>query len=137
MPEFHHERLIVYRKSVEFEAIALKMIPEIHPAYGFLRNQLGRAATSISFNIAEGSAEFSKPDKRKFYRISRRSAAECAAILDAVQLIQSREAGRIAAGKAVLYEIVAMLTVMSRPPQSECRPRDRRKNEGEAKETGE
>ncbi len=115
MPEFHHEKLIVYRKAVEFMAIALQMLPAIQPMYGFLRNQLGRAATSISLNIAEGSAEFSKPVKRKFYRISRRSAAECAAILDALRVIHYRDTGRIAAGKALLYEIVAMLTVMSKP----------------------
>ncbi len=117
MPEFHHEKLIVYRKSVDFMATALELIPAIKPTYGFLRNQLGRAATSIAFSIAEGSAEFSKPEKRKFYRISRRSAAECAAILDALQVIHCPDARRIGAGKGLLFEIVAMLTVMSKPAQ--------------------
>jgi len=115
--EFHHERLIVHQKAVQFMAVALQMIPTIKPTHSFLRNQLGRAATSISFNIAEGSAEFSKPEKRKFYRISRRSAAECAAILDALRAIHYPDTGQIAAGKELLFEVVAMLTVMSKPPE--------------------
>ena len=115
MPDFHHDRLIVYRKAVAFFAVAAKIIPAIAPTYGFLRDQLGRAATSIAFNIAEGSAEFSKPEKTRFYRMSRRSAAECAAILDALQIIGCRETARITTGKELLHEVIAMLTAMTRP----------------------
>jgi len=48
----------------------------------FLRSQFLRAALSIKLNIAEGATEFSRPGKARFYRMARRSAAECAAILD-------------------------------------------------------
>ncbi len=76
MPAFHHNQLIVYRKAVEFVAVAAAIMPTIDPRYGCLRDQLARAATSIPFNIAEGSGEFSSAEKRRFYRIARRSATE-------------------------------------------------------------
>ncbi len=115
MPEFHHQQLIVYRKAVAFVAVTAEIIPTIKPLYGFLRSQLGRAATSIPFNIAEGSAEFSKPEKARIYRIARRSAAECAAIFDVLEAMRFPDTGRISAGKDLLHEVIAMLTVMSRP----------------------
>ncbi len=114
MPEFHHNRLIVYRKSIEFVAIMAAIIPTIEPMYGFLRDQLGRAATSISFNIAEGSAEIKALEKARIYRIARRSACECAAILDVLEAIGYRALDNVEAGRATLHEIVAMLTVMAK-----------------------
>jgi four helix bundle protein len=47
-------------------------------------NQLRRATTSICLNIAEGAGEFSAKEKAPFYRIAKRAATECAAILDVV-----------------------------------------------------
>ncbi len=114
MLSFHHDRLIVYRKSIEFVAVAAEIVPTIEPGYAHLRDQLARAATSISLNVAEGSGEFSKPEKARFYRMARRSASECAAILEVLECVNCPDAGRISRGRALLHEIIAMLTVMSR-----------------------
>jgi four helix bundle protein len=54
-----------------------------------LARQLRRASTSVSLNIAEGADEFSAAEKARFYRIARRSAAECLAILDLLDLLQA------------------------------------------------
>lgn len=115
MAEFHHNRLIVYRKAAAFVAVAAEIIPTIEPTYGFLRDQLGPAATFIALNIAEGSGEFSRPEKARFYRMARRSAAECAAILEALQAVKCPDIGRLSTGNQLLHEIIAMLTVMTRP----------------------
>ncbi len=119
MAEFHHNRLIVYRKAVAFVAVAAEIIPTIEPTYGFLRDQLGRAATSIALNVAEGSGEFSRPEKARFYRMARRSAAECAAILEALEAVKCPDDGRISLGKEHLNEIMAMLTVMAKGRRAE------------------
>lgn len=129
MPEFHHNRLIVYRKSIDFVGVMAGVIPTIEPMYGFLRNQLGRAATSISLNIAEGSAEIKAAEKRRIYRIARRSACECAAILDVLEVIGYRTLDQVEAGRALLHEIVAMLTVMAKQPPKPARESNKRARE--------
>ena len=47
-----------------------------------LADQLRRASTSIALNIAEGAGEYAPKDKAKFYRFAKRSAAECAAVIE-------------------------------------------------------
>jgi len=47
-----------------------------------LADQLQRAATFIPLNIAEGAGEYSGAEKNRFYRIAKRSATDCAGILD-------------------------------------------------------
>ena len=47
-----------------------------------LSEQLRRESTSIALNIAEGAGEYAPKDKAKLYRFAKRSAAECAAIIE-------------------------------------------------------
>ncbi len=115
MLSFHHDRLIVYRKSIEFVAISAQVIPMIEPAHAHLRDQLARAATSIALNVAEGAGEFSRQDKHRFYRMARRSAAECAAVLEVLRSIGYPDQAQLVTGRETLHQIVAMLTAMTRP----------------------
>jgi four helix bundle protein len=50
-----------------------------------LRDQLGRAASSVALNLAEGSGKTSKKDRCRFYEIALGSARECEAILELIQ----------------------------------------------------
>ncbi len=90
------------------------MIPKIRPSQIHLRDQLARAASSITLNIAEGTGEFSRKEKGRFYRMARRSATECAAILDVLRATGHSAGDSIEAGRALLDEIVAMLTTMAK-----------------------
>ncbi len=116
---FHHERLIVYRKSVEFVGLASAIIRSIDPRLIHLRDQLARAATSISLNIAEGSGEYSRSEKGRFYRMARRSATECAAILDVLTATGAPGVEPLEAARALLNEIVAILTTMAKNQAAE------------------
>jgi four helix bundle protein len=49
---------------------------------GFLKNQLLRASSSISLNLAEGSAKPVGKDRLRFYLIAFGSLRECQAVLD-------------------------------------------------------
>jgi four helix bundle protein len=77
MLDLAHKKLDVYK-------IALQLL---HEVYAFtkkwpkqeqftLTSQVRRAAISICSNIAEGSARFSKLEKKRFYEIARSSAVE-------------------------------------------------------------
>jgi four helix bundle protein len=79
---FMFEKLDVYQKADDF-ASEVPLLTEGFPrGYGFLFNQLNRAALSIATNLAEGNGRFTKPDRRNFFTIARGSAQECVALLE-------------------------------------------------------
>jgi four helix bundle protein len=50
--------------------------------YGFLVDQLYRAALSNAANIAEGNGRFTKPDRKNFFGIARGSVQECVPLFE-------------------------------------------------------
>ncbi|HUF13687.1 MAG TPA: four helix bundle protein [Longimicrobiales bacterium] len=72
----------VYREAMAF-AIAVDEFAEALPRFrGYLKDQLRRASLSILLNLREGGTELLPREKARFYRIAKRSAAECATALD-------------------------------------------------------
>ncbi len=116
MRELDHEKLDVYRVSVEFVVISDSIAHGLPSVRSYLAQQLRRAATSISLNIAEGGGEFAPKEKARFYRMARRSAAECAATLDICERLRLVDRPPLIAAREQLVDITAMLTklVMSR-----------------------
>jgi four helix bundle protein len=110
MSGFDHERLDVYRVATEALARAAAATRGVPAEDRFLRNQLLRALTSVCFNLAEGSGEFSPGDKVRFFRIARRSVSESAAIMDALRLLGYLQADRAGELKQLLGRVSAMLT---------------------------
>ena len=109
MSEFDHERLDVYRTAIEFVVIANEIAEQLPRGRGYLADQLQRAATSIPLNIGEGAGEFSSGDKARFYRMGRRSATECAAILDVCRRLRLIPDGTFTAARELLIRTVSML----------------------------
>ncbi len=112
MRDFVHEKLDVYKAALAFLETSDRILEEVPRGRGHLGDQLDRAATSIVLNVAEGAGEFSAAEKARFYRMARRSANECAAILDVYRARQSVSDASVAAGREWLLRIVAMLTRM-------------------------
>jgi four helix bundle protein len=71
------EKLIVYQKSIDFADAVCQHTAQFPRGYGFLVDQLNRAALSIAANIAEGNGRFTKPDRKNFFGIARGSVQEC------------------------------------------------------------
>lgn len=115
MQRFDHEKLDVYRTSVQWVALAQEIVEQMVNGKGHapLADQLGRAASSISLNIAEGAGEFSSADKSRFYRMAKRSATECSAILDVAQTRRCITSDNYAQGRALLFRIVGMLVKLA------------------------
>ncbi len=110
MPTFFHEKMDVYRAAIEFVAVANALVQRLPAGHGYLVDQLRRAATSMALNIAEGAGEFSKADKARFFRFARRSATECAAVLDVLEVLHLADETELGSGRELLDRIVAMLT---------------------------
>jgi four helix bundle protein len=113
MRRFDHERLDAYQVGLDFIVVADGLTRTLPRGRGHLADQLHRAATSICLNIAEGAGEFSLPDKVRFYRMAKRSATECAAILDVLDRLSAGEREPLDAGRELLLRIVSMLTKMA------------------------
>jgi four helix bundle protein len=110
MIHFHHERLDVYRTAIEFVVAAETIASRLPRGRHYLADQLRRAATSIVLNIAEGAGEFSRGEKSRFYRIARRSATECTAILDVCQHLELGTQQDFEESREFLHRIISMLT---------------------------
>ncbi len=124
MDHFDHENLDVYAVSTEFVTLVAQMTSDTPRGMSGLADQLRRAATSISLNVAEGAGEFSPREKVRFYRMAKRSATECAAILDAVRIWDAQGDQRwvaavtLEAGRKLLLRTVSMLVKMVKATES-------------------
>lgn len=116
---WEHEKLKVCAKALGALRDVRRIVSTLPTGEGETKDQLRRAAQSIVLNIAEGASGYSLADKARFYRIARRSCAQCRAGLDIVALdLPGISTDGAAAG---LREVNAMLTALiMRPPE---RPR--------------
>jgi four helix bundle protein len=114
MDYFDHEKLHVYQAAKEFLIITETIIKQFPKGLAYLIDQLQRAACSVSLNIAEGSGEFSSSEKIRFYRMARRSATECAGIIDICRDLYLVDEEMSIKARTVLLRVVAMLTKMAR-----------------------
>jgi four helix bundle protein len=114
MTDFDHEKLDVYVAAIDFVALADEIVEHLPRGRAYLADQLQRAATSIPLNIAEGAGEFSGNEKARFYRMAKRSATECAAIIHICRRLGLVEDSRYVAGRELLLRVVAMLVQMVR-----------------------
>jgi four helix bundle protein len=110
-PIFDHEKLDVYRLSIEFQAWVGDLLDD-----GFGKRakpsaakHLDEASTSISNNIAEGNGKRSYIDRARFVDIACGSGLECAACIDALVARKLLEQQRAKTGKLMLHRIVSML----------------------------
>jgi four helix bundle protein len=110
---FDHERLDVYRLSIDYVARSFEAAQPLEGLHRHARDQWLRAAQSIPLNIAEGNGKRSPKDRARFLDIARGSALECAAIQDVLLTTKGIKVQDEAAMKAMLQRIVAMLTRMA------------------------
>ena len=114
MKTFDHEKLDVYGAAIDFAMVANDVATGLPRGRAYLADQLQRAATSVPLNVAEGAGEFSANEKARFYRMAKRSATECAAIIDVLSRLGILDDGRYTSGRELLFRIVSMLVQMIR-----------------------
>ncbi len=117
-PTFDHERLDVYRLSIEYVAFSYRLAKGLAGIHRPARDQWLRAAQSIPLNIAVGNGKQSLKDKNRFFEIARGSALECASIHDVLQVCDAIDGESNRHGKSALKRIVSMLTRLIQRNQS-------------------
>jgi four helix bundle protein len=110
---FDHDRLDVYRLSIEYVAKAFDTSRSLEGLHRHARDQWLRAAQSIPLNIAEGNGKRSLKDRARYLDIARGSALECAAIQDVLVVSGGLSREKDQELKSRLVRIVAMLTRMA------------------------
>jgi len=108
------QRLDVYQRAVDFLALTAKITADIPRGNAPLLDQLRRAATSISLNIAEASGRTGTADAARAFAIARGSAMECAAVMDALFVLKIVEEDVHREGTELLGRVVSMLTKLCR-----------------------
>jgi len=108
-----HEKLTVYQVAIEFVVLADEVIDHLPRGRAYLSDQLQRATLSIPLNIAEGAGEYAIDEKARFYRMAKRSATECAGVLDVCQRLQLVKENHYLKGRELLIGIVSMLIKMA------------------------
>lgn len=84
MNTFNYKQLTVWQKSINLLKLTYGLVNKLPKHEEFnLKNQLRRAALSVSSNIAEGSGRRSIADQRRFYEMSRSSVLEIDSQLEA------------------------------------------------------
>ena len=111
---FDHEKMDVYQVSIDLVILIDEIVEHLPRGRAYLADQFQRAGTSVTLNIAEGAGEYSSNEKNRFYRMAKRSATECAGILDICQRLRLVDAVKHTKGRELLLRIVAMLTKMAK-----------------------
>lgn len=109
-----HEKLDVYRCSIDFLALSTAIVRDLPKGNAGLADQLKRGAMSIPLNIAEAAGKPTTADRKRFSGIARGSAMECGAILDVCCVLGVADPQRVEQAKKLLVRIVSMLTKMCR-----------------------
>jgi four helix bundle protein len=108
---FHHERLDVYRVSLQVthwleDAAREQQLPDA------LYRKLDTASTSIVLNIAEGNGKYSMRDHRRFLRITRTSTVKLAAQLDISVRVGALSEVGVREVKSMLFRLGSMTAAL-------------------------
>ena len=110
MSPFSFQDTPLYQKSLNFISWSKHLIRDLPSAYAEEKNQLNRAATSITYTFAEGYGRYHPKEKRNFYVISRGSMFECVAILDSLLKVDALTPDRYTQGIDQLVELAKMIS---------------------------
>ena len=89
MNNFSYKNLIAWQKAIVLLKLTYKLLDKLPKNEEFgLKQQLRRAAVSVSSNIAEGSGRKSLAERKRFYEVARSSAIEIDSQLEASVALQ-------------------------------------------------
>jgi four helix bundle protein len=108
-PRLDHERLDVYQLARQLARESSDLLGRLPGGRADMADQFRRAALSLPLNLAEGAGEFAPKEKARFYRIAKRSATECAAVLDHMVDLNLLTPADVRTGKTLIRRIVGAM----------------------------
>ena len=118
-----HEKLDVYNLARELARAGNVVVQQVPPGRADLVDQFRRNSLSVPLNIAEGAGEFAPKEKARFYRIAKRSATECAAVLDHMIDLSLLHPAEVKATKLLLRRITGALVKLILSTERIAQPR--------------
>jgi four helix bundle protein len=113
MLELSHKKLIVWQKSIQLLPLIYGLCNKLPKEESFnLVSQMKRAGLSVSNNIAEGASRKTKPDKRRFFEISRSSLVEidnCLTVIVVLNYLSKEELAEINSALVELFKLISGL----------------------------
>ena len=101
------ERQGVYEQALALTA-SIDQLVEKSEARFHLKDLLDKSATMIALRIAQAAGETGKSERRRQYRMARRAATDCAAILDILSR-RVADAALIAPARTLVIALVSQL----------------------------
>ena len=102
------QRAGVYEQALAFSE-QVDTIVETITARFHLKDLLDKSATVVALRIAQAAGETSKAERRRQYRVARRAATDCAAVLDILARRKGVEPGQIAPARQLVMALVSEL----------------------------
>ena len=104
----------IYARSLELVEVTRQIMHGFPTGYGFLADQLRRAASSVPLNFAEGYGRNTAREQRRFFVIARGSACEVAAVLDVANAFGIVTKNEYEKAKDICDHLARMLTKFRR-----------------------
>jgi len=106
------QRTGVYEQALTLSE-QVDVIVETATARFHLKDLLDKSATVVALRIAQAAGETSKAERRRQYRVARRAATDCAAVLDILARRKGIEPSLVAPARQTVMTLVSELAHLS------------------------
>jgi four helix bundle protein len=106
-----NQRTGVYEQALELTELVDRIVEGTEARFHH-KDLLDRSATMVALRIAQAAGETSKTERRSQYRVARRAATDCAAVLDILTRRRGARPGDadlVAPARAMIQTLVAQL----------------------------
>lgn len=113
MLELSHKKLIAWQKAIQLLPLIYEVCNKLPKEENYnIISQVKRAGLSVSNNLAEGASRKTKPDKKRFFEISRSSVVEidnCLTAIIVLKYLTEKDLTQINTALVELFKLISGL----------------------------
>jgi four helix bundle protein len=111
MLNLSHKKLIAWQKAIDLLPLIYSLCKKLPKEETYnLISQIKRATLSISNNLTEGCARKSKPEKNRFFEISRSSLVEVDNCLEAALVLKYIDMNDLSEIEPIVIELFKIIS---------------------------